>query len=235
VTFRVIVGEDIPDFRTIRDFRKLHLKELGGLFVQGLQLCAGAGLVKVGLVSLDGPKVKANASRHKAMSYEYMQKEEERLWKEMAELLAQAESIPARRESARPLAVPRAAAFMPRAPASPLYKEGHRGVVPRAAYGMQSRRAGSPRGRAQVADARTQCNPSVPGVRATRRLPPDPRTLAPLSPLHLLHPSHPSSFSLLSSVSCLLSSLPSTLEPSVTDKGYTAPSSDSVRSCNRCR
>jgi len=95
VTFRVIVGEDIPDFRTISDFRKLHLKELEGLFVQGLRLCAGAGLVKVGLVSLDGTKVKANASRHKAMSYEYMQKEEERLRKEMAELLAQAESTDA--------------------------------------------------------------------------------------------------------------------------------------------
>ena len=97
VTFRVIVGEDIPDFRTISDFRKLHLKELEGLFVQGLRLCAEAGLVKVGLVSLDGTKVKANASRHKAMSYEYMQKEEERLRKEMAELLAQAEE--ARRQA----------------------------------------------------------------------------------------------------------------------------------------
>ena len=95
VTFRVIVGEDIPDFRTISDFRKLHLKELAGLFVEGLRLCAGAGLVKVGLVSLDGTKVKANASRHKAMSYEYMHKEAERLRKEMAELLAQAESTDA--------------------------------------------------------------------------------------------------------------------------------------------
>ena len=95
VTFRVIVGEDIPNFRTISDFRKLHLKELEGLFVQGLRLCAEAGLVKVGLVSLDGTKMKANASRHKAMSYEYMQKEEERLRKEMAELLAQAESTDA--------------------------------------------------------------------------------------------------------------------------------------------
>ena len=95
VTFRVIVGEDIPDFRTISDFRKLHLKELEGLFVEGLRLCAGAGLVKVGLVSLDGTKVKANASRHKAMSYEYMHKEAERLRKEMAELLAQAESTDA--------------------------------------------------------------------------------------------------------------------------------------------
>ena len=95
MTFRVIVGEDIPNFRTISDFRKLHLKELEGLFVQGLRLCAEAGLVKVGLVSLDGTKVKANASRHKAMSYEYMQKEEERLRKEMAELPARAESTDA--------------------------------------------------------------------------------------------------------------------------------------------
>lgn len=90
--YRVIVGEDIPDFRTISDFRKLHLAELEGLFVEVLKLCAEAGLVKVGLVSLDGAKVKANASRHKAMSYEYMQKEEARLHKEIAELLAQANS-----------------------------------------------------------------------------------------------------------------------------------------------
>ena len=70
----------------------MHLAELEGLFVEVLKLCAAAGLVKVGLVSLDGTKVKANASRHKAMSYEYMQKEEERLHKEIAELLAKAKS-----------------------------------------------------------------------------------------------------------------------------------------------
>ncbi len=90
--YRVIVGDDVPDFRTISDFRKLHLPELQGLFVEVLKLCAAAGLVKVGLVSLDGAKVKANASRHKAMSYEYMQKEEERLHKEITELLAKAKS-----------------------------------------------------------------------------------------------------------------------------------------------
>ena len=90
--FRVIVGEDVPNFRTISDFRKLHLPQLKGLFVQVLQLCAEASLVKLGLVSLDGTKVKANASRHKAMSYEYMQKQEERLEQEIAALLAQAES-----------------------------------------------------------------------------------------------------------------------------------------------
>jgi len=90
--YRVVVGNDVPNFRTISDFRKLHLPELQGLFVEVLKLCAQAGLVKVGLVSLDGAKVKANASRHKAMSYEYMQKEEERLRKEIAELLAKAKS-----------------------------------------------------------------------------------------------------------------------------------------------
>ncbi len=90
--YRVLVGEDVPNFRTISDFRKLHLPELQGLFVEVLKLCAQAGLAKVGLVSLDGAKVKANASRHKAMSYEYMQKEEQRLRKEIAQLLAKAKS-----------------------------------------------------------------------------------------------------------------------------------------------
>src|SRR3990172_3881262 len=90
--YRVIVGDDVPNFRTINDFRKLHRSELQGLFVQVLQLCAQAGLVKVGLVSLDGSKVKASASRHQAMSCDCMQKQEERLQKEIAELLSKAQS-----------------------------------------------------------------------------------------------------------------------------------------------
>jgi transposase len=89
--FRVIVGDDIPDFRTISDFRKRHLTALEGLFVEVLKLCAKAGLVKVGRIALDGSKVKANASRHKAMSYDYMLKEERRLKQEIKALLAQAE------------------------------------------------------------------------------------------------------------------------------------------------
>lgn len=93
VTYRVIVGNDIPNFRTISDFRKKHLKELEGLFVQVLRLCQEAGLVKLGHVSLDGTKVKANASRHKAMSYGYMKQAEKRLRKEIRDLLQQAESI----------------------------------------------------------------------------------------------------------------------------------------------
>lgn len=90
VAFRVIVGEDIPDFRTISDFRKRHLAALEGLFVDVLKLCARAGLVRVGRIALDGSKVKANASRHKAMSYEYMLKEEQRLKAEIGSLLTQA-------------------------------------------------------------------------------------------------------------------------------------------------
>jgi transposase len=90
--WRVIVQEDVPDFRTISDFRKEHLKELEGLFVQVLRLCQEAGLVKLGHVALDGTKIKANASRHKAMSYGRMKEEELRLRKEIRQLLSQAAS-----------------------------------------------------------------------------------------------------------------------------------------------
>ena len=93
VTFRVIAGNDIPNFRTISDFRKLHLQELQGLFVQVLRLCQEVGLVKLGHVSLDGTKIKANASRHKAMSYKRMKQEEKRLKQEIRDLLQQAESV----------------------------------------------------------------------------------------------------------------------------------------------
>src|SRR6478736_5024124 len=92
VACRVIVGDDIPDFRTISDFRKTHLDRLEALFVEVLKLCALAGLAKVGTIALDGTKVKANASRHKAMSYERMKAEEIRLKQEIARLLADAEA-----------------------------------------------------------------------------------------------------------------------------------------------
>ena len=93
VACRVIVGEDIPDFRTISDFRKIHLARLEALFVEVLKLCALAGLAMVGTIALDGTKVKANASRHKAMSYDRMKTEETRLREEIAKLLADAEAI----------------------------------------------------------------------------------------------------------------------------------------------
>jgi len=90
VACRVIVGEDIPDFRTISDFRKIHLARLETLFVEVLKLCALAGLAKVGTIALDGTKIKANASRHKAMSYDRMKAEETRLKEEITKLLAEA-------------------------------------------------------------------------------------------------------------------------------------------------
>jgi transposase len=92
VACRVIVGEDIPDFRTISDFRKTHLQRLEALFIEVLKLCALAGLAKVGTISLDGTKVKANASRHKAMSYDRMQEEEQRLKGEIKAMLAEAQA-----------------------------------------------------------------------------------------------------------------------------------------------
>src|SRR6202521_5252430 len=95
VACRVIVGEDTPDFRTISDFRKIHLARLEALFVEVLKLCALAGLARVGTIALDGTKVKANASRHKAMSYDRMQEEEKRLQEEIARLLADAETADA--------------------------------------------------------------------------------------------------------------------------------------------
>ncbi len=70
--FRIIVGEDIPDFRRIADFRARHLKHLQALFLEVLVLCREAGLLKVGRLLLDGTKIKANASRNKAMSYDRM-------------------------------------------------------------------------------------------------------------------------------------------------------------------
>ena len=90
--FRVIVADDIPNFRTISDFRKIHLTALSKLFLQALKLCQAAGLVKVGAFALDGSKVKANASRHKAMSYDRMCEQEERLRQEIKDLLTRAQT-----------------------------------------------------------------------------------------------------------------------------------------------
>jgi len=93
IAFRVLAANNTPDFRTISDFRKDHLKALTGLFLQVLKLCQKAGLVKLGHVALDGTKVKANASKHKAMSYKRMKEEEVRLEAEVAELLQRAKAV----------------------------------------------------------------------------------------------------------------------------------------------
>src|SRR3954453_14456054 len=100
VACRIIVGDDIPDFRTISDFRKTHQDRLEALFVEVLKLCAAAGLAKVGTIALDGTKIKANASRHKAMSYDRMPQEEARRKEEGGKILAEAESADATEDAA---------------------------------------------------------------------------------------------------------------------------------------
>ena len=94
VDFMSIVGLDPPDFRTISEFRKRHLSVLSALFWQVLRLCERAGLVRLGHVALDGTKIKANASKHKAMSYE-------RMGKRAAELEAEAKAAAEAERKAR--------------------------------------------------------------------------------------------------------------------------------------
>jgi len=92
VDFMAVTGLNKPDFRTIADFRRRHLAALSGLFVQVLKLCQSAGLVKLGHVAVDGTKLKASASRHKAMSYGRMKQAEPKLAAEVAAWLKAAEA-----------------------------------------------------------------------------------------------------------------------------------------------
>src|SRR3984957_19070164 len=92
VGFRVLAAGNTPNFRTIADFRKFHLAMLAGLFEEVLQIALEAGALKLGRVELDGTKVQANASKHKAMSYGRMQERERQLRAEVRGLLAQAEA-----------------------------------------------------------------------------------------------------------------------------------------------
>jgi transposase len=96
--FMMIVAGDPPDFRTISEFRRRHLKALEGLFVQVLKLAERAGLVKLGHVALDGTKIKANASKHKAMSYERMKTREAELAAEVDRWLRAAEAADAQED-----------------------------------------------------------------------------------------------------------------------------------------
>ena len=100
VDFMAIVALDGPDFRTISEFRRRHLAALSALFVQVLKLCKQAGLVKLGHVALDGTKIKANASKHKAMSYERMKKREIELQAEVDGWLKAAEAADAAEDKA---------------------------------------------------------------------------------------------------------------------------------------
>jgi transposase len=92
IPFKVLAAGNEPDFRTISDFRKIHIGTLQGLFEQVLGMALEVGAVKVGRVSLDGTKIKANASKHKAMSYGRMEEKQQQLKEEVKQLLEQAEA-----------------------------------------------------------------------------------------------------------------------------------------------
>jgi transposase len=92
VPFRVLAAGNQPDFRTISDFRKIHLEALKNMFEQVLALALECGSIKLGKVSLDGTKLKANASKHKAMSYGRMIEKQQQLKAEVKQLLEQAEA-----------------------------------------------------------------------------------------------------------------------------------------------
>lgn len=100
VAFRVLAGDQHPDHDSIAAFRKTHLNALAGLFMQVLRLCQEAGLVKLGHIAIDGTKIKANASKHKAMSYQRMGEAEKKLEEEINKLLAEAERVDAEEDAA---------------------------------------------------------------------------------------------------------------------------------------
>jgi transposase len=95
VAFRYLAADQHPDHDTLAAFGQEHLAPLAQLFVQVLQLCQRAGLVKLGQVALDGTKIQAKASKHKAMSYERMGEAEKQLEKEVQALLAEAARVDA--------------------------------------------------------------------------------------------------------------------------------------------
>jgi transposase len=99
IAFRVLAADNQPNFRTISDFRKIHLKTLEGLFEQVLKIALEAGAMKVGRVALDGTKVKASASKHKAMSYDRMLEKEKQLKVDVKRLLEQAEAADAEEDA----------------------------------------------------------------------------------------------------------------------------------------
>jgi transposase len=95
VAFRYLAAGAVPDYRSIARFRRRHLQALAGLFLQARRLCQRAGMVRLGKVALDGTKLRANASRHKAMSYQRMVKREAQREAEIDAMLAEAERVDA--------------------------------------------------------------------------------------------------------------------------------------------
>src|SRR4029077_1612985 len=100
VAYRVLAAGNFPAHRTIADFRQEHLAAFGGLFAQVVQIAREAGVVQLGALAVDGSKVKANASKHKAMSYGRMRQGEARLRAQIAALTAQAEATDAAEDAA---------------------------------------------------------------------------------------------------------------------------------------
>jgi transposase len=169
VAFRVLAGDQHPDHDSIAEFRKRHLGALAELFVQGLRLCQAAGLVKLGHVALDGTKLKANASKHKAMSYARMAETERRLEAEVRALLEQAQQVdaaedaqygPGRRGDELPAELARRASRLTkiRAAKAALEQEAkaqaaHEAEAARAKLAAREHRVGSAKGKpAQVPD-----------------------------------------------------------------------------------
>jgi hypothetical protein len=98
LAFRGLTGNQQPDHSRISDFRRRNLDALKGMFVQILRLCQKAGMVSLGHVALDGTKVKANASKHKAMSHERMLRAEKQLAQEINALMRKAEILDAQED-----------------------------------------------------------------------------------------------------------------------------------------
>src|SRR5215831_20041082 len=101
IAFRVLAAGKAPNFRTISDFRKIHLPTLESLCEQILKIALEAGAMKLGRVALDGTKVKASARKHKAMSYDRRKEKERQIRAEVRELLAQAEAADAEEDALR--------------------------------------------------------------------------------------------------------------------------------------
>src|SRR6266699_2664086 len=99
IAFRVLAAGNTPNFRTISDFRKIHSGTLEGLFEQVLKIALEAGAMKIGQAALDGTKVKANASKHKAMSYDRMNEKEKDLKAEIKDLMAKAAAADAEEDA----------------------------------------------------------------------------------------------------------------------------------------
>lgn len=99
VAFRWLAAQQAPDFRSIGRFRERHLAALGNVFLQALELCRAAGMVKLGHVALDGTKVRANASRHKAMSYARLTAKQKVLADEISDLMAEARTVDAQEDA----------------------------------------------------------------------------------------------------------------------------------------